>query len=388
MDINRQAGRRRLWIIWPVVAAATMIGSVVWVSAQIGIAWVGAGLALSVIVVTPVILAFLWLNRWHRGRPRLLVSAFVWGASVAAFCSIWTQAWLHDLVNVIWGADVGAWVRPLMITPVTEEVLKGLFLLWLLIYRRREVTGVLDAIVFAGLIGIGFSFIENSLYFGRPLMEVVQSGGADTAAVATLGVTLFMRVAMVPFFHSLMVAITAIGIGIAAHRRGRAAKVLPVLLGLLAAIVLHGIWDWAGLASSDQFLIFKVYGAVMVPVFLAVFIVALVLRHRQGRMITEGAEMLVRDGDIASEEAMPLANLRARRRWRADIRRHAGRAAARAVARYQSEASALAIRLTRGTPADQDWLPEQRRIVTEARAGIHHRRAFGRLTPTPFRTQQ
>jgi hypothetical protein len=255
-----------------------------------------------------------------------------------------------------------------MITPATEEVLKALFLLWLLIYRRREITGVLDAIVYAGLAGVGFSFIENSLYFGRPLMEVVQSGGADAGAVAALGVTLFMRIAMVPFFHSLMVAITAIGVGIAANRRGTAARVLPVILGLLAAIVLHGIWDWAGLASSDQYLIFKVYGAVMVPVFLAMFIVALVLRRRQGRMIAEGAAILVRSGDIASEEAAPLGSLRARRRWRGDARRRAGRPAARAVARYQSEASALAIRLTRGTPADRDRLPEQRRVVAAVRA--------------------
>lgn len=368
MDINRRAERPRLWIIWPIVAAASMIGSVVWVSSQIGIGWVGAGLSLSVVVVTPVILAFLWLNRWHRGRPGLLVSAFVWGASVAAFCSIWAQEWLHDLVNAIWGAEIGEWVRPLMITPVTEEVFKGLFLVWLLIYRRREITGVLDAIVYAGLAGVGFSFIENSLYFGRPLMEVAQSGGANAGAVATFGVTLFMRIAMVPFFHSLMVALTAIGIGIAANRRGSVARVLPVLLGLLAAIVLHGIWDWAGLASNDPFLIFKVYGAVMVPVFLAVLIVALVLRHRQGRMIAEGAAILVRSGDIASEEAAPLASLRARRRWRGDARRRAGRPAARAVARYQSEASALAIRLTRGTPADRDRLPEQRRVVAAVRA--------------------
>lgn len=369
MGTSAGADRRRPWIIWPIAAVITTLGSIAWVSSQIGIGWVGAGLSLSVVVVTPVILAFLWLNRWHRGRPRLLVSAFVWGASVAAFCSIWTQAWLNDLVNAIWGADVGAWVRPLMITPLTEEVFKGLFLLWLLIYRRREITGVLDAIVYAGLVGIGFSSIENSLYFGRPVMAVVESGGADAAAVGALGVTLFMRIVMVPVFHSLMVAFTAIGVGIAANRRGWAG-VLPLAFGLLAAIVLHGIWDWAGLASSDPYLIFKVYGAVMVPVFLVVCIVSLVLRQRQGRMIAEGAPILVRSGDIASEEATPLGSLRARRRWRADVRRRAGRPAARAVARYQSEASALAICLRRGTPADWDRLPEQRRVVAAIRSGI------------------
>ena len=95
----------------------------------------------------------LWLDRWERERPRRLVSAFAWGASIAAFCAIWSQAGLQALVDTTMGTDVGAWVRPLIITPVTEEVFKGLFLVWLLIYRRRRITGLLDGIVYAGLVG-------------------------------------------------------------------------------------------------------------------------------------------------------------------------------------------------------------------------------------------
>lgn len=370
METDTHADQRRARVVWPLIAGLTALGSIAWASSQIGIGWVAAGLSLSVIVVTPIILAFLWLNRWHRGRPQLLVSAFAWGAGVATFCSIWSQQWLHDLVDTVWGTDVGAWVRPLMITPVTEEVLKGLFLFWLLIRRRRDITGVLDAVVYAGLVGVGFSFIENSLYFGRPVMDVVHSGGADSAAVATLGVTLFMRVAMVPFFHSLMVALTAVGVGIAANRRERVARVVPVILGLLSAIVLHGIWDWAGLASSDPYLIFRIYGAVMVPVFLSMLIAVLVLRRRQGRMIVQGMPILVRSGDLTAGEAASLTSLRARRCWRADARRRAGRAAARAVARHQSEASALALRVSRGAPGDRDQLAGQRRVVAATRSGI------------------
>jgi len=40
MEMNRQHNRGRLRVIWPIVAAATMIGSVIWVSRQIGIGWV------------------------------------------------------------------------------------------------------------------------------------------------------------------------------------------------------------------------------------------------------------------------------------------------------------------------------------------------------------
>ena len=59
-----------------------------------------------------------------------------------------------------------------------------------------------------------------------------------------------------------------------------AGQLLAVVGGLLAAIVLHRVWDWAGLASPDPVLLFKVHGAVMVPVFLAVPVSVLVLRRR------------------------------------------------------------------------------------------------------------
>jgi len=367
---NDTGTRRPRWgIVWPLVAAITWLGSIAWVASQIGVGGAGLGLAVSLAVTTAVVAAFLWLDRWSRGRSRLLASAFAWGASVAAFCSIWSQQWLQTLADAVWGTDVGAWVRPLAITPVTEEVLKGLFLIWLVVYRRREIVGLLDGIVYAGLVGAGFSFTENSLYLGRPLSDVLASGGADAAAaISVLGVTLVLRVLLVPFFHSLMAGLTGIGAGIAASSRGRSAPALPVALGLLAAVILHAVWDWAGLASRDPYLIFKIYGAVMVPVFLAVLVLSVVLRHREGRRIGAALPILVRDGDIAPEEAPLLASLGARRRWRAEVRRRAGRHAAHALRRYQAEASVLALRVARADAAGEEQLAEQRRVVAEIRS--------------------
>ncbi|MFC7640600.1 PrsW family glutamic-type intramembrane protease [Streptosporangium lutulentum] len=103
-------------------------------------------------------------------------------------------------------------------------------------------------------------------------------------AVALLG-GFFLRVVMVPFFHPLMVAVFGLGVAAAASagRRSRAARAGLALVGLLVAIILHGAWDWAGLAGSDPLLIYRIYGAVMVPVFLATLVLALVLRKREGR---------------------------------------------------------------------------------------------------------
>ena len=139
------AGTGRLWVVWPITAAATWMGSITWVASQIGIGGVGLGLASSIVISIPIVAVFLWLNSWTRGRSRLLLSPRscgeqAWRPSVRSGRS----SGCIPLVDMVWGTDVGVWVRPLVITPVTEEVLKSLFLIWLLVYRRREIMGVLD----------------------------------------------------------------------------------------------------------------------------------------------------------------------------------------------------------------------------------------------------
>ena len=368
MDNVTRNGRPRARVVWPLLAAAAWIGSVVWVAGQIGIGGVITGLVLSTVITVVIVAAFLWLSRWQRTRPSLLVSAFVWGAAIAPFGAIWSQKWLESLVTAAMGPDATAWIGPLISTPVTEEVLKGLFLVWLLVSRRREITGVLSAIVFAGIVGAGFTFTENILYLGRAVTVFSAGDTADVAAIAMLAATFFLRVVMLPFFHPLMVMLFGVGIGIGANARGRGTRILAPLVGLLAAIILHGAWDWAGLASADPFLIYRIYGAVLVPVFLAVAIAAVVLRHRTGRAIAAGAPMLVHDGDLDAAEVEVLTSLRARRQERARVRRRSGGAAARATARHQAEASALAIRASRGQAGDDAVIADQRRVVAAARS--------------------
>ena len=143
----------------------------------------------------------------------------------------------------------------------------------------------------------------------------------DVNAIALLGVSFFLRVVMVPFFHPLMVAVFGLGIAAAAHKRSRAARVGLALVGLLVAITLHGLWDRASLAGSDPLPIYKIYAAVMVPISLTVLVLALVLRNRERKMITAALQALARNGRIAPEEVTPLANLGKRRRWRRNVRR-------------------------------------------------------------------
>jgi protease PrsW len=269
--------------LWPILAAATWLASMVYIGTQLGIGGVIVGAVISAALAVPIVAVVLWCGRWTPREPRRLVSAFVWGASIAAFCALWSQNGLQALVDHTLGTDVGVWLRPLIITPATEEGFKGLFLVWLLIYRRRQLTGLLDGVVYGGLVGAGFSLVENSLYLGRAVTTFADSDTSSPHAIATLAATFVLRVVLVPFMHPFLVAITGLGVAAAARARSRGPRVALALAGLLVAMTLHGLWDWAGLAAADPYLIYKIYAAIMLPAFIAMVILTVTLRRRRRR---------------------------------------------------------------------------------------------------------
>src|SRR4029450_1672393 len=117
---------------------------------------------------------------------------------------------------------------------VVEELGKGLFLVAVVIFRRAELHGPLDGIIYGALVGIGFAFVEDIVYY----LQSLQSG--------QLGATFFLRGIMGPFAHPLFAAATGLGIGIAVATRSRAVRFLALILGFLAAVVRHGVWNGIG----------------------------------------------------------------------------------------------------------------------------------------------
>ncbi|MYM31628.1 PrsW family intramembrane metalloprotease [Duganella sp. CY15W] len=268
-------------LAWSLLVILTWLAAMDWVWNSIGLVGMAWGVALSSLVTLAVAGTFLWLGRPTRNRLGLRLSAFAWGASVAGLFSIWSQEWLQALVDTHAGIAFGHWFRPLVITPVTEELSKGAFLLWMLYYRRSQISGLLDGIVYAGLIGAGFAFSEQIMYFGQIVITYLGSDRLAHTAGVILAMSFLLRGVMVPFMHPFFVAFIGIGVAAATGMRSRAARYLTVLLGFLFPILLHGIWDWAGLASGDHFMIYKIYVTVMLPLFLGLAIVALILRRRR-----------------------------------------------------------------------------------------------------------
>ena len=102
------------------------------------------GLVLASFPVAPLIGVYMWLDRYEPEPRSLLLLGLGWGAFVATSGALVLQ--LFDSI-LFQNTDV---YTATVVAPVTEEAAKGLFIVLLLVYRRHEVDGILDGLVYAG----------------------------------------------------------------------------------------------------------------------------------------------------------------------------------------------------------------------------------------------
>ena len=186
---------------------------------------------LATVPVVPLVACYLWLDRYEPEPRRLLAAGLLWGGFVATAVAI--------LVQGIGGLVVGVSddTSLAVVAPVTEEATKGAFLILLLWWRRAELDGVLDGLVYAGMVGIGFAFVENILYLAAAYNGTDGTGPGGTSALTT---TFVVRCLFSPFAHPFFTSFTGIGVGIAVASRTRSLRFLAPLLGYLCAVTRTG----------------------------------------------------------------------------------------------------------------------------------------------------
>ena len=322
------------------LAGALAMGLVLLASGAPGALVVGT--ILAAIPVAPLIGCYLWLDRYEPEPRSLLVLGLGWGAFVATTAALALQlfdqfAFEGDRIS-----------EGIIAAPVTEEAAKGLFIVLLLVFRRQELDGVLDGIVYAGMVGIGFAFTENILYLTSAYMGSHGSAGGLEGAV-----TLFViRCLFSPFAHPLFTAFTGIGIGIAVNSRSRGVRLLAPLVGYALAVSAHSLWNASLFLDHGRNAVAS-YVLVMVPAFLMLVAFAVWVRGREGRLLTAALGDCARRGYLDPAEIPWLVRLPARRVCRRYAERVGGLPARRAMIAYQREAIELGYlhhRYLRGTP--------------------------------------
>ncbi len=253
-----------------------------------------AAVIASIVAFTPAmfyLLPLLWLDRYDPEPLWLLALAFAWGALVSVIVSF--------IINTAIGLGVGS-IDPslgvvagaVISAPVIEEGSKGLGLIIILLFFRKYFDGILDGIVFAGVIALGFATVENVLYYGRGILQ----GG-----VPGLVVLFVMRGILSPFAHVTFTMMTGIGCGIARESHNKLVRILFPVIGYGAAVFLHALWNgMAVFGGLEGF--FLGYLILEIPFFLILVGFSFYIMFKQNRILKEMLAIDVARGLIPQED--------------------------------------------------------------------------------------
>ncbi len=261
------------------------------------------------------ILPIVWLDRYDPEPIWLLALSFAWGGVVAIFASYIINTLFGDIVySATNSAALGNLSSAVISAPIFEESTKGIGLLLLLIFFRRDFDDVLDGIVFAGVIALGFATVENVIYYGRGIL----SGGSDE-----LQILFFIRGILSPFAHVTFTAMIGIGCGISRESHNWAVRILAPIAGYIVAVILHAIWNGmtivfmiiinitglnqlcsvVNLGGQNEGLcaFFIAYGILQVPLFLIFLGFIIYVMRRQNRILKEMLAIDVARGMIQQD---------------------------------------------------------------------------------------
>jgi RsiW-degrading membrane proteinase PrsW (M82 family) len=261
------------------------------------------GLVSATLPVPLYLILVLWIDRYESEPYWMLTTAFFWGAMVAVFFAF--------LINTVSGIAValmtdsmaaGQTFGAVISAPIVEETAKALILFIFFFWKKDEFDGVIDGIVYAAMAGLGFAMTENIQYYGRAVMEMGGEG---------LTIVFILRGALAPFSHPMFTSFTGIGLGLARQSRNTAVKVITPIIGLLAAIAMHSIWNGSVVIFGGAgFLL--MYVLIMVPAFFIMFVVIALALRREGQIVREFLTPDFHGGLLTQQEYNQLSTIRGR----------------------------------------------------------------------------
>jgi RsiW-degrading membrane proteinase PrsW (M82 family) len=271
-------------------------------------------LALTAAIVPTVLYGTLvvWLDRTEPESWELLGLAFLWGAVVAVFLALIFNSAAWSIFTLASDSDTGDILTAVIAAPLVEESAKGLFVLLVLVFKRRSIDGVLDGLVLGALVGLGFAMTENITYFGVTYRE----NGADQ-----LGALFVIRSVINGMGHAVWTSFTGAAVGWARARHGRGVlRAIVPPLGWACAVIGHGVWNLGAsivigiltigfervylLDDWQALLIAGVIGGLpfSVPPLLVIYIIARLAREHEAEVVRRYLPVEVALGMFSAEE--------------------------------------------------------------------------------------
>ena len=294
LSIKPEPSKTKLYIvigltIFAVIFLSIIVGLLMFASVGIIPAVIAAVVAFIPALIYQ--LPLIWLDRYDPEPLWLLALAFAWGALVAVIASFLINTVVGVAVTVGVSPEAGKIAGAVVSAPIFEEASKGIGLVVLLIFFRRYFDDILDGIVFAGVIALGFSTVENVLYYGRAIGD---------AGIGGLIVLFFIRGILSPFAHVTFTAMTGIGCGIARESHNTLVRIIAPIIGYCAAVFLHAFWNgMAVLLGLEGFLVG--YLILEIPFFLIFVGFSFYIMWRQNKILKEMLAIDIARGLIPKE---------------------------------------------------------------------------------------
>jgi RsiW-degrading membrane proteinase PrsW (M82 family) len=307
---------------------------------------VGGFLALAPV---PIYIALvLWIDRFEAEPPWLLAMAFIYGACVSVFF-----AGVGNEINgvvaqgIVTSVFAGAseqtqrflvdFATGCLSAPFTEETSKGIGLVIVFFLLRKEFNGIVDGVIYATMIALGFAMTEDIEYYARSL----QGGG-----FASMGLTFVLRGVLAPYAHPLFTSMTGIGLGWAAQSRHLLVRVAAPLGGYFLAMLLHATWNLSTLAryiSGDLDMVMILVRAVALLFgCLGILAVCFYALRRESELIRRHLQPELEVGRLTRQEVDDLASITGRFRTSLAALRQGGLSRWLANERFNQTASELA----------------------------------------------
>jgi RsiW-degrading membrane proteinase PrsW (M82 family) len=168
-----------------------------------------------------------WLDQ-HEIEPKPpRYGAFIWGALVATFTAGLVNTGFERMARMFVGPQYSYLLGAVICAPIVEEGLKTFGVIRTAKYGDLDTP--VDGIVYAVYVSLGFSAVEDILYFDR----------AGSGAALTL--TFFLRAVLTPMAHPLFTMWSGKWIGKAVI--GQMSMNTAIFLGWITGVCLHSLFN-------------------------------------------------------------------------------------------------------------------------------------------------
>lgn len=241
-----------------------------------------------------------WLDRYEK-EPRLLLALmFFWGFIVAAGGAF--------VINTLGGLGVYLFtesesatdfVTTSIFAPIVEESLKGLAVLIVFLFARKEFDSTLDGMIYAGIVALGFTATENAFY--------IYDRGYSESGWQGFWFLVFVRVILVGWQHPFYTAFIGIGLAAARLNKNPLVKLFAPLAGWTMAVLTHSFHNtFGGLIGGYEGLAIGTF--IDWSGWFFMFLFAVWMIRREGQLLPKHLQEEVEAGNLTKAQLQKAAS--------------------------------------------------------------------------------